>query len=506
MKHGLSKWQGVQAERSLAMNPGLTRRSFFERVVDGLGGAALMALLDQDFYGEANLFAAGLPNEAADLRRRSFDLAPRSPHFAPKAKAVIQLFMNGGPGQMDLFDPKPMLDKHHGEPYFDKLAADLTGPENAGGLLRSPFQFKQYGKSGIWVSELMPHLAQQVDNIAVVRSMFTAHPNHEPALFMIHSGRTLPGRPSLGAWVVYGLGSESQSLPAYVVLDDPLGLPINTVWNWQAGFLPPIYQGTRLRSVGSPILNLHSELEETPEVVRLGRELLSRLDRIHQRKHPGQLQLDARIASYELAARLQLEAGEALDISKETPATLEMYGVGQESTDSYGRRCLMARRLVERGVRFVQLYINGQIWDTHGNMEKQMRAASLRTDKPTAALLQDLKQRGLLDSTLVLWGGEFGRMPIAQLSGNAGASGRDHNPRGFTLWMAGGGIKPGITYGATDDLGYKAVENPVSVADWHATILHLLGLNYEELYYEQNGLKEKLTSVFEARIVKEILA
>jgi hypothetical protein len=290
------------------------------------------------------------------------------------------------------------------------------------------------------------------------------------------------------------------------VLDDPLGLPINTVWNWQAGFLPPIYQGTRLRSVGSPILNLHPELEQTPEVVRLGRELLSRLDRIHQRSHPGQLQLDARIASYELAARLQLEANEALDISKETAATRDMYGVGQEGTDSYGRRCLMARRLVERGVRFVQLYINSQIWDTHGNMEKQMRTASLRTDKPTAALLQDLKQRGLLDSTLVLWGGEFGRMPIAQLSSNAGAAGRDHNPRGFTLWMAGGGIKPGITYGSTDDLGYKAVENRVSVTDWHATILHLLGLNYEELYFEQNGLKEKLTSVFEARIVKEILA
>jgi len=505
MKYGLPKWHESQAGCGLTMNQGLTRRSFFERVVDGLGGAALMALLKQDFYGEAKVLAAGLPKESADAGRRSFDLAPRAPHFEPKAKAVIQLFMNGGPSQVDLLDPKPMLDKHHGEPYFDKVAADLTGPEKAGGLLRSPFQFKQYGKSGIWVSELMPHLAQQVDNIAVVRSMFTTHPNHEPALFMIHSGRILPGRPSLGAWVVYGLGSENQSLPAYVVLDDPLGLPINTVWNWQAGFLPPIYQGTRLRSVGSPILNLYPESQETPEMARLGQELLGRLDRIHQRNHPGQLQLDARIANYELAARLQMEASEALDISKETRATLEMYGVGQESADSYGRRCLMARRLVERGVRFVQLYINSQIWDTHGNMEKQMRDASLRTDKPTAALLRDLKQRGLLDSTLVIWGGEFGRMPIAQLSDNAGASGRDHNPRGFSLWMAGGGIKPGITYGATDDLGYHATENPVSVTDWHATILHLLGLNYQELYYEQNGLKEKLTSVFEARIVKELL-
>jgi len=483
----------------------MSRRSFFERVVDGIGGAALTTLLGQDLYGGFKVLASERPKDLGEGPRRSYDLKPRDPHFEPKARAAIQLFMNGGPSDVDLFDPKPMLDKHHGEAYFDKVAADLTGPEQAGGLLRSPFQFKQYGQSGIWVSDLMPHLAQQVDNIALIRSMFTTHPNHEPALFMIHSGRTIPGRPSLGAWVIYGLGSENQSLPAYVVLDDPLGLPINGVWNWQAGFLPPIYQGTRLRSKGSPILNLHTETDERPEMVRLGRELLSRLDRIHRRNHPGQLQLDARIASYELAARLQLEASDALDISQESAATREMYGVGQEPTDSYGRRCLMARRLVERGVRFVQLYINNQIWDTHTYLESGMRAASLRTDKPTAALLQDLKQRGLLDSTLVIWGGEFGRMPIAQL-GKMEAIGRDHNPRGFTLWMAGAGIKAGTVYGATDDLGYEAVENKVSVTDWHATLLHLLGLNYQDLYYDQNGLKDKLTSVFEARIVKEILA
>jgi hypothetical protein len=433
-------------------------------------------------------------------------MKPRAPHFAPKAKSVIQLFMNGGPSQMDLFDPKPVLDKHHGEPYFDKLAADLTGPEQAGGLMRSPFKFAQHGKAGIWVSDLMPHLTEIVDDICVIRSMHTMHPNHEPALFMIHSGRTIQGRPAMGSWVVYGLGSENQNLPAYVVLDDPLGLPINGVQNWQAGFLPPIYQGTRIRSTGSPILDLQPPKQEPSELVQVGRNLLSRLDAIHKRTHPNQLQLDARIASYELAAKLQVEASDALDVNKESEATRQAYGIGEEPTDNYGRRCLMARRLVERGVRYVQIFINEQIWDTHLNLEKGMRAASERTDKPVAALVKDLKQRGLLDDTLVIWGGEFGRMPIAQLDGDPKAAGRDHNPRAFSLWMAGGGMKSAHVHGGTDELGYEAVENPVSVTDWHATILHLLGLDYQKLVYDQNGLAEKLTSTFEARIVKEILA
>jgi hypothetical protein len=465
-------------------------------MVNGLGTMALTSLLSRDVYGaEAEPAVGGV-----------FDLKPRKPHFEPKAKAVIHLFMNGGPSQMDLFDPKPVLDKHHGEAYFDKVAADLTGPEQAGGLMKSPFKFAQHGKSGIWLSEVMPHLAKNVDDICVIRSMHTAHPNHEPALFQIHSGRTLPGRPSMGSWVVYGLGSENQSLPAYVVLDDPLGLPVNGTQNWQAGFLPPIYQGTRIRTTGSPILNLRPERKESPDMVKVAHGLLSRLDEIHKRNHPGTLQLDARIASYELAARLQMEASNALDVSKESEATREMYGIGDEAADSFGRRCLMARRLVERGVRFVQLYINGQIWDHHNQLESGMKTACARTDKPVAALLSDLKQRGLLGNTLVIWGGEFGRMPISQLESGLKAAGRDHNPRGFSLWMAGGGIKPGVTYGATDDLGYEAVENKVSVADWHATILHLLGLDYRRLVFDDNGLKEKLTSQFEAGIVKAVLA
>jgi hypothetical protein len=290
------------------------------------------------------------------------------------------------------------------------------------------------------------------------------------------------------------------------VLDDPQGLPVNGVQNWQAGFLPPIYQGTRLRSVGSPILNLQPEHKQPAEFVQAERDLLNRLDQIHRSSHPGQLQLDARIASYELAARLQVDATDALDVTKESKETLEMYGVGEQPTDSYARRCVMARRLVERGVRYVQIYINAQIWDNHSQIEDNLRTACGRTDKPVAALLKDLKQRGLLNKTLVLWGGEFGRMPIAQFEKNAKDAGRDHNPRAFTLWMAGAGIKPGVSYGSTDDVGFEVAEHPVTVTDWHATILHLLGLDYQQLVFDQSGLKEKLTSVNEARIVKEILA
>jgi hypothetical protein len=474
----------------------VTRRSFFERAVDCLQGAALVSLFARDL-------GAGTV-ENAEEQRTVYDLKPRAPHFPPRAKAVIQLFMNGGPSHVDLYDPKPMLEKHNGEPYFEKIANDVSSPKAAGGLMRSPFKFQQYGQSGIWVSELMPHFARQVDNVTMIRSMYTIHPEHEPALFMVHSGRIMQGRPAIGSWVTYGLGTENQNLPAYVVLDDPLGLPINGVQSWQSGFLPPIYQGTRFRTNGSPILNLRAETEKPSEVVRLSRDLLSRLDQIHKRDHPGEAQLDARIASYELAARMQVEASGALEISKETDATREMYGIGDDATDSYGKRCLMARRLVERGVRYIQIYINSQIWDHHTNLESGMRSCCQRTDKPVAGLLADLKQRSLLKDTLVIWGAEFGRLPISQLGGST--DGRDHNPRGFSIWMAGAGLKAGFSYGNTDEFGYKAVENPVSVTDWQATVLHLLGLDYQRLTFAQNGLKEKLTSVYEARIVKEIFA
>jgi hypothetical protein len=452
-------------------------------------------LLGQELHGAA--------------REKQFhDLKPRRPHFKARATSVIHLFMNGGPSQMDLFDPKPQLDRHHGKPYFNKIAGEVENPHSAGALMRSPFRFARRGSCGMWVSDALPHLARHVDDIALIRSMYTTNLTHEPAIYLIQSGKMGPGRPSLGSWVVYGLGGENQNLPAYVVLDDPLGLPINGVENWQAGFLPPAFQGTRFRSTGSPVLNLRSDVDRPAGVVSAERDLLSRLDALHRRDRPGQPSLDARIASYELAARMQLAATDALDISKESLAIREMYGIGRQPTDSYGRRCLITRRLVERGVRFVQLYINAQIWDNHTALAAELKGACDRTDEPIAALLRDLKQRGLFESTLVVWGGEFGRLPIAQLPPDKDErkSGRDHNKNAFCTWMAGAGIKGGTTYGATDELGFAAVENRVSVPDWHATILHLLGLHHDQLYVEQNGLKEKLTGVNEAHVVKGILA
>src|SRR5262245_18608923 len=472
-------------------NP-LTRRSFFKRVGLGIHGAALLHLL--------KLGAAEKPIFS--------DARPRAPHFAPKAKSVIHLFMNGGPSQMDLFDPKPFLDAHHGESYFNKIAGEVESPNAAGALMRSPFKFAQHGKCGMWVSDALPHLTKHVDDLCLVRSLFTTNITHEPAVYLIQTGRMISSHPTLGSWVVYGLGTECQNLPAYVVLDDPLGLPVNGVENWHAGFLPPHFQGTRFRSTGSPVLNLRPETEDPPELVQMQRDLLNRLDSLHKRQRPGQPNLDARIASYELAARMQVAATDALDLSQESRQTLEMYGIGREPTDSYGRRCLFARRLVERGVRFVQLYINAQIWDNHTALAKDMKAACDRTDLPIAGLLQDLKQRGLLQETLVIWGGEFGRLPIAQLPPDKDEqkAGRDHNKNAFCCWLAGGGVKGGTIYGATDELGLAAVENRVSVPDWHATILHLLGLRHDELFVDEHGLKEKLTGVNEARIVKEILA
>jgi hypothetical protein len=487
--------QGIEPE---------TRRDFLQTMSGGIFGAALMHLLGSDL-------GASMASPSEPIARTSpipTDLKPRRSHFEPRASSVIHLFMNGGPSQMDLFDPKPMLDRHHGESYFDKIAGEVEGPKDAGAIMRSPFKFAQHGESGAWVSEVMPHLAGVVDEIAFIRSMYTTNLTHEPAIYLIQSGKMGPGRPSMGSWVVYGLGSENQNLPAYVVLDDPLGLPINGVENWQAGFLPPVFQGTRFRSVGSPVLDLTPEVARSSEAERIERELIAKLDRIHKGRHPSQPNLDARIASYELAARMQLAATEALDISEESESTREMYGIGRAPTDSYGRRCLIARRLVERGVRFVQLYINAQIWDNHTALATGLRGACERTDQPIAALIRDLKRRGLLDSTLVVWGGEFGRLPIAQLppDKDEGKAGRDHNKNAFCTWMAGGGVKGGVTHGATDDLGLKSVEDRVGVPDWHATILHLLGLHHDQLFLELNGLKEKLTGVNPARVVKEILA
>ncbi len=475
-----------------------SRRSFFNRIADGLHGAALATLLGND------LFQANPALAATAAGPRLYDLKAKPPHHPPRAKSVIQLFMNGGPSQVDLFDPKPALAKYAGQPPSRDLAAEVRAVRETGGLMPSPYQFRKHGQCGAEVSEILPHLAGCVDDMAIVRSMFTTHLAHEAALFLMHGGRILPTRPTLGAWVVYGLGSENQNLPAYVVLDDPKGPPVNFIQNWQAGWLPAVYQGTRVRAEGSPILNLHAKEEYPNAIVDLSRSLLHRMDTGHRDQHPGHAELEARIANYELAARMQIAATDALDLSKENAATHEMYGLNDERTASYGRRCLMARRLVERGVRLVQIYIEGQIWDNHNQIRKGLEYACGKTDKPAAALLKDLKQRGLLDSTLVVWGGEFGRLPIAQDPGpNAG---RDHGPSGFSVWLAGGGVKGGVTYGSTDEIGYRAAENRVSIHDFHATVLHLLGLNHRNLVFEREGRGERITDEFPARVVQEILA
>ena len=469
-----------------------SRREFFSRLVDGVHGAALASLVG------AEIARANGPGAAP------FDLKPKAPHFPGKAKAVIHLFMNGGPSQVDLFDPKPTLTRLAGTAPSRELAFAISNGKDSGVLMPSPYTFKKHGKSGMDISSALPHLAGCADDLAVIRSMYGEHANHEPALFLLHTGRTIASRPSMGSWVAYGLGSENQNLPAYVVLDDPKGLPINGISNWQSAWLPPIYQGTRFRTEGAPVLNLQPRHEIPTGLVEAERSLISRLDAAHRERRPFQPELDARISSYELAARMQMAASGALDLNQESEATREAYGLNDAATQSYGKRCLMARRLIERGVRFVQLYIESQIFDSHGDLQGSLNYACGKTDKPVAALLKDLKQRNLLDSTLVIWGGEFGRLPMSQ--GPVKAAGRDHGPNGFSMWMAGGGIKGGTVYGATDDIGFKAAENPVSVHDFHATMLHLLGMNHRDLSLQRSGLNERLTDQFPARVVKEIIA
>jgi hypothetical protein len=482
-----------------------TRRDFFARTGDGLFGAAMTYLLCQDFFGNTSALAAQ-PEAEAPESQRVFNLKARQPHQQAKAKSVIQLFMNGGPSQIDLFDPKPVLNRMDGKPFPGNVEEiGNQGTDDIGVMMGGQYRFDRHGESGMWMADVLPHTSQMADDLCLLNSLWTDHPNHDNALYKIHSGRLFMGYPTLGAWTVYGLGTENQNLPAYVVLQDPLGPPKNGSRNWTAGFLPPLYQGTPFRPTGSPILNLKPKYDQPSAVTESARRLLSTLDQIHNRERSFYPELESRIESYGLAARMQLSAAEALDLTRESKATHSLYGVGEKWTDSYARRCLLARRLVERGVRFVQIFLEEQPWDSHADLAANHRGACLRTDKPVAGLLRDLKERGLLDSTLVIWGGEFGRTPTTQKSAN-GYSGRDHNMQAFTSWMAGGGIKGGTSYGRTDDFGHKVVENPVSVHDFHATILHLLGLHHQKLFFTRSGLKERLTGVEPPRVVEEILS
>jgi hypothetical protein len=457
-----------------------TRRQFLARAGGGLGLLTLADLLRT-------------PVAADEEPPGSTAYATRPPHFAPKARAVIWLFMEGAPSAVDLFDPKPELDKSHGK----RIAIDVFNG-NPGPLMRSPFAFRRHGQSGAWVCEKYPHVARHVDDIAFVRSCFTESNDHVPALYQMNTGVARAGLPTAGAWVTYGLGSGNRNLPGFVVLGNTQGIKGGPL-NWSAGFLPTTYQGTLFRSQGSPILNLRRPQGVAAEDQRAQLDLLAELNGRHLRGHGGEPDLGARIQSFELAYRMQAEAGNLADFSREDRATHGLYGLDRDACRSFGGKCLLARRLVERGVRFVQVYSDGE-WDAHSDLAGNHAGHCAATDVPIHGLLADLKRRGLFDSTLVIWGGEFGRMPVSQ-----GGSGRDHNPRGFLVWMAGAGIRGGASHGETDEIGYRAAADPVTVHDLHATMLHLLGIDHKRLTYLHNGRRYRLTDVA-GNVLTKILA
>lgn len=446
----------------------------------------------------------------ADLMARNGVAAPartplsaKPPQFPAKAKAVISIFCYGGVSHVDTFDPKPELMKRQGQPMtgVGEVVASMGTP---GGLMPSPWTFRKHGQCGMEISDLYPHLAQHADDLALVRSMYCQSPAHGPALFQMNTGTILAGAPSVGSWVTYGLGTENENLPGFVVFTDYRGGPINGSPNWGNGYMPAAYQGTPFRSGDEPIVDLKPPVERTPEEQRAWLKLLARLNETHLARNPEDSELSARIYSYELAYRMQSSATEAIDISKESAATRQLYGIDQKPTEYFGRQALMARRLVERGVRFVQLYSGGgnfePSWDAHWDLKGNHGLHCAETDKPIAGLIRDLKSRGLFESTLILWHGEFGRLPISER-----VDGRDHNANGFSVWLAGGGVKGGTVVGATDQYGYRAVENPKSVYDLHATILHLLGLDFEKLTYRFNGRDMRLTDVH-GHLIPEVLA
>jgi hypothetical protein len=453
-----------------------TRRNFLLRGGAGFGAVALSWLLR-----DHPLFAATNPVEA---------MASKAPHFAPKAKNVIFLFMEGGPSHLDLFDPKPKLNELAGQPLPASFGKVITAMGESGSpLLECKRTWKQHGQSGIWVSDWLPHLAGCVDDMAVIRSCWADGINHSSGICQMNTGSILAGRPSLGAWVSYGLGTENQNLPAFVVMQDNAATVVNGPRNWGAGFMPAVYQGTRFNAGAEPISNLNPPDSVGEEEQRGKLDFLNQLNRQHALARRQQTELDARIASYELAFRMQAQAPEAVDLSSETETTRRLFGMDEKETATFGRLCLLSRRMVERGVRFVQLYHGaGNKWDAHDKIEKNHSELCRAMDKPVAGLLKDLKARGLLDSTLVVWGGEFGRTPMSEKG-----DGRDHNPTGFTMWMAGGGVRGGQTIGSTDEVGLHAVEDRLHVHDLHATVLYLLGLDHMGLVYRYKGRPERPT-------------
>jgi len=478
--------------------PAFSRRQFLTRGGMGLGGVALAWLLQHE--------QAPAKPRAVALQQAHNTLRPRQPHFAPRAQAMISLFQHGGPAHMDLTDPKPELTKYSGTEYTGDVQFSFIN-EASKKLLGSPWTFRPHGQCGTEFSELLPHTASIADDLCLIRSMHTGANGHEVSIRYFHGG--IPGvlgRPTLGSWLVYALGSESQNLPAYMVLTDPGGHPVDGVTNWSNGFIPALFQGTVLRPREPRILNLQPPPHLAGVVQQQNLDLLRDLNQRHLQDHPGELELEARIASYELAARMQTAAAEALDISQETQATHQLYGLDRDETREYGTRCLIARRLVERGVRFVQLFHSGQPWDNHSNLRTSLPAICRKTDQPAAALVKDLKQRGMLDTTIVHWGGEIGRLPVTQNQGGGEKDGRDHNGQGFSIWLAGGGIRGGLAYGQTDEFGHRAIEQVVTPNDFQATLMHLFGLDYQQLVYVTNGQEQIITNRRPARVVQDVLA
>lgn len=456
----------------------MNRRELLCRSGSGFGSLALASLMGRD----------GLLG-ASRVTQQS-----QAPHFAPKAKSVIFLFMYGGPSHLDTFDPKPELERWHGRdiPVFNKEDAFMGDTKALG--LKSPFKFAKHGEAGIDISDQFPHLAKQADELCVIRSMHCKSNNHGPALFQMQSGSLLSGHPSLGSWTTYGLGSECQDLPGFVVMMDHQGAPVNGALNWSNGFMPASHQGVPLRTSGEPFAYVRPPQDISSGRQRAQLDLLAKWNGEYALANPVDEELAARLNAYELAYRMQSHAPEAVDIAKEPKHIRDAYGVDGKVTRHFGTNCLLARRLVERGVRFVQVYSGGnegpKAWDAHNDLEKNHRLHCEETDQPIAALLKDLRERGLLDETLVVWGGEFGRTPNTE-----GGKGRDHHAHAFTMWMAGGGIKGGTVHGRTDEFGYHTVEDAVSVPDLHATILHLLGLDHERLTYRFQGRDYRLTDV-----------
>jgi hypothetical protein len=478
-----------------------SRREFLEKSY-GLGAIALATLMKEE-----GLLANPAISGAAP---QHFDTLPKPPHGFGRAKSMISMFMQGGPSHIDLFDPKPELNRLDGKDFPGEVKYDDAAGASRE-VMGSPWKFSKHGQSGMDFSELVPNMAGIADEITMIRSMHTGVNNHGQSINALINGSILTGRPTLGSWLTYGLGSENQNLPAFVALTDPRGLPVLGVDNFTNGWLPSVYQGTVIRPKEPRILNLDPPMSLKGDAQKRYLDFVDGLNRGHLDARPGENELEARIQSFELAARMQISAKEALEISQESEATLRMYGIDQKETEDFGTRCLIARRLVERGVRFVSVFTGNQTWDNHASITTGLPAACRYVDKPAAALVLDLKQRGLLDSTVVHWGGEMGRLPVIQNRagaprGDRKSVGRDHNTYGFSMWVAGGGFKGGYTHGATDEFGHHAVENVVNHYDYHATLLHLFGLEAEELTYKRNGTPQSLIQNDEAKIVSELLA